>query len=246
METYKNKFLGISITSVALTEMPLLIKKLIESKKKKTFFYINAYCITLTQSDPVYKDILTNATLVYSGGFGPVIASRILGTPIKERTPTPDFINHFFKIAERKMWTIYLLGTTQDSLHKAAKRIKVLFPKIKIVGLHNGFFDIKEEKKIILDINLKKPKILIVGLGSPTQEKWINNNYRKLNAEVFWGVGAMFDVISGKLPRAPKWIQDLGLEWLYRLFQEPKRLWKRYLIGNVKFVLMIFREKFGL
>ncbi len=127
-------------------------------------------------------------------------------------------------------------------LNMAIKKLKTEYPRLKIVDSHHGHFNRDEELKLIRDINLKGPTFLVVGMGSPKQEKWINENLKKINASVFWGVGALFDVISGRLPRAPLFMQKIGLEWLYRLFQEPKRLSKRYLYGNFKFLYFIYRE----
>ncbi len=243
MGSYSQKtILGIPITALTLADIPRVVVSLIESSGKKTFFYVNAHCLNLANRDQEYKKILQRASLVYSGGIGPILASKILGRPLAERTPTPDFIFDVFVIAQQKKWSVYFLGTTNNSLQKAVNKLQKRFPKLKIVGYHSGFFDAEEEGKIIREINLKKPTMVIVGMGTPRQEKWIANHKDKLNTKVLWVVGALFDVISGQLPRAPIFWQRLGLEWAYRLYQEPTRLWERYTFGNLEFILRVAKE----
>lgn len=239
----KKHLFSIPIASVTLRELPNILQDLINKKGQKTVFYINAHCINLAQNDEQYKTILQKADLVYSGGIGPIWASKILGKPLKDRTPTPDFIDSVFSLCQKNEWTIYLLGSEENVVKHTAHILSQKYPKI-IVGLHNGYFSAKEEKKLITEINTKKPFILLVGMGSPKQEKWIEKHKHELNVSVFWAVGALFDVISQKVKRAPKWMQVIGLEWLYRLLQEPHRLWKRYLIGNMQFLRNIIKEYF--
>ena len=238
------KILGVPVATLGLGEIPKVIINNIKVGGKKQFFYVNAHCLTLAQKDKEYLSILKRADLVYSGGMGPVLASRILLRPLPERTPTPDFIDQVFEAGEDKNWTFYFLGAELRSLEKAVKKIKQKFPRLAVVGYHHGYFDEGEERKIIADINRKRPTVLIVGMGMPKQEKWIAKNMGKINAGVFWSVGALFDIISGKMSRGPVWMQKVGLEWLFRLYQEPKRLWKRYTLGNIYFVYLIFKAKF--
>lgn len=252
-KTYSRKqVLGIPIAAIPLSRIVSVISSEIEiavklglKLPKRTFFYVNANCLTLAQTDNDYKKILQKATLVYSGGFGPVLASRILGRPLSERTPTPDFINEIFEIGEERKWSIYFLGSELASIKKSVEKVKKRFPKLVIAGYHHGYFDEGEEARLISEINRKKPDILIVGMGSPKQEKWIDENKNKINAKVFWSVGALFDIISGKMSRGPIFLQKMGLEWLYRLYQEPRRLWRRYTIGNLQFIYLVLLDKFA-
>jgi len=232
--------LGIPIAAITLSETPHFITRLIASRGKKTFFYVNAHCLNIAGKDKEYRTILQNASLVYSGGFGPVLASRILAKPLPERVPTPDFIYDVLAVAQEKGWSIYLLGGEQLVVEKTAENLKKQFPKLSIAGYHHGFF--LQNKEVITKINRVKPTIILVGMGTPRQEKWIAENIDNVDAKVFWAVGALFDIISGRLKRAPFWMQRMGLEWLFRLFQEPKRLWKRYLLGNVEFIYLVLKE----
>lgn len=231
--------LGVPIWAIPQKSLPNLISGLIESAGKHLFMYVNAHTVNIAQRDFEYKRILNSASVVYSGGIGPVLASKILGQPLPERAPTPDFIDEVFAKAQRKKWSIYLLGTKEKSLKLFISQLKQKFPKLNICGFHHGYFTQDEDQIILDEINSLKPTLLIVGMGTPKQEKWVNDNMHQLNVKAFWVVGALFDVMAGILPRAPKWIQALGLEWLFRLLQEPKRLWRRYLVGNAIFIIAV-------
>lgn len=240
----KKLLFGIPIASVTLHELPQIIQKFLIQEKKKTFFYINAHCINLAQKDHRYKTILKKADLVYSGGIGPIWASKLLGRPLRDRTPTPDFIQHVFSLCQKNNWTIYLLGADASTVKNAAYTISQNYPAV-IAGYHHGYFSQKEEAALVKKINAQHPTILLVGMGTPKQETWIDDHKEQLNVSILWAVGALFDVISQKTQRAPKWMQTIGLEWFYRLLQEPHRLWKRYLFGNAMFLLHTIKEPFS-
>lgn len=231
--------LDVPIWAIPKRQLPKIITSFIASGNKQTFMYVNAHCLNIASFDSYYKELLQRASLVYSGGLGPVLASRILGQPLPGRAPTPDFIDEVFSSAQKKKWSVYLLGTKEESLKLFIDQLKQKFPSLDICGSHHGYFTKHEENSIISEINLLKPSILIVGMGTPKQEKWIDDNLQRIDTKAFWAVGALFDVMAGVLPRAPKWMQAIGLEWLFRFFQEPKRLWRRYLIGNVVFILRV-------
>ena len=114
---------------------------------------------------------------------------------------------------------------------------------LKIIGSKNGFFDKTEEKEIIREINILKPDILMVGMGVPKQEKWIDRHLQELDVNLCWALGAAFDWLSGQRKRAPRWMIKCGFEWIHRLYQQPKRLWKRYLIGNLVFIYYVLSWK---
>lgn len=249
--------LGVPIAALRLKEISSVILSLIEEGAryktasgkaryrlvpgKKTFFYVDAQHFNIANKDSAYKKILQRATFVHASGIGPVLASRILGQPLPERTPTPDFIEEFFAKAAEKKWSFYLLGGEENVAKKTAELLRKKFPDLTIVGYNHGFFT--KNSEIVEKINQAKPDIILVGMGPPIQEKWIEDNKDKINAKVFWAVGALFDILSGKRKRAPKWMQGLGLEWVYRVGQEPRRLWKRYLFGNLVFFLTVFLKK---
>ena len=143
--------LGVPIIAITLSEVSKHVTTLIKSREKKTFYYVNAHCLNIAGKDKEYRTILQNASLVYSGGFGPVLASRILARSLPERLPTPDFIYDVLKVAQEKGWSIYFLGGEQLVVEKTAKNLKKQFPKLSIAGYHHGFF--LQNKEVITKIN---------------------------------------------------------------------------------------------
>jgi exopolysaccharide biosynthesis WecB/TagA/CpsF family protein len=133
-----------------------------------------------------------------------------------------------------------LLGSESGVARLAAEKLLARFPKLRIVGAESGFFDENEEKALIERIRAASPDILVVGMSVPRQELWIKRHIDTLSVPVCWGVGALLEFVSGRTKRAPSWMRNCGLEWLYRLVLEPARLWRRYLLGNVQFALRVF------
>lgn len=236
----KKIILGVPIAALSLKEISSVVASLIEEGGKKTFFYVNVHGLNIVKRDSLYKKILQRATLVFADGIGLSLASRMLGRPL-ERTPTPNLISEVFAIAMRKKWSFYLLGGEKNVIEKAAENLRKRLSDLTIVGYHHGFFT--KNSEIVEKINKAKPDIVLVGMGTPRQEKWISQNENKIDARVFWAVGALFDILSGKRKRSPKWMQKLGFEWAFRILQEPRRLWKRYLFGNIVFLLTVLRER---
>jgi N-acetylglucosaminyldiphosphoundecaprenol N-acetyl-beta-D-mannosaminyltransferase len=139
--------------------------------------------------------------------------------------------------------SIYFLGSTQVVAELAAKRLKELYPALRLSGYHHGYFSEQENNSVIDKINASQPDILFLGMGVPRQEEWTKENFDKLNAKIVWMGGGFLDTLSGRIKRCPRWLSKIGFEWLFRLMQEPRRLWKRYLIGNPMFVLRILQAR---
>ena len=147
-------------------------------------------------------------------------------------------------LAERKNYRVFFLGATEDVIRRAVDKIKKLFPKLMIAGYRNGYWSEKEEESVVNTIKHSSPDILFVGISSPKKEYFLNTYISKMNVPFSMGVGGSFDVIAGKKSRAPLLLQKCGLEWFWRLMQEPRRMWKRYLIGNVIFIWLVIKELF--
>ncbi|MBU3956749.1 WecB/TagA/CpsF family glycosyltransferase [Patescibacteria group bacterium] len=226
------------------TVSPRLIR-LAESKRKKPYLvtYLNAHNFNLASKNNTYKEILKKADLVYADGWGVVWAARLSGSQLPGRLTTKDFFEGFCRMAEKEKLSLFFLGGKEKVVNKMVKILKDKFPQIKIKGWQNGYFNGKEEKRISARINQLSPDFLIVGMGSPTQELWLAKNLSQLKIKVGWCVGGLFDFISEEKPRCPKWLGDLGFEWLFRLLTEPKRLWRRYLIGGPEFLSRVIRLK---
>jgi N-acetylglucosaminyldiphosphoundecaprenol N-acetyl-beta-D-mannosaminyltransferase len=150
-----------------------------------------------------------------------------------------DFIFPLCEEFSNRGIRVYLLGAKEGVAHEASERLRQKFPDLQIVGTQHGYFRPEENGRIIDAINIKRPHILIVGMGVPLQEKWIVENAAALKVPVLWGVGGLFDFLSGRTWRGPPFLRDNGFEWLCRLIAEPTRLWRRYLIGNTKFLTLL-------
>ncbi|MFQ6090675.1 MAG: WecB/TagA/CpsF family glycosyltransferase, partial [Candidatus Bipolaricaulia bacterium] len=173
------------------------------------------------QRAPRLKEAYRRADLVTPDGIGLVWASRFLGAPLPERVTGIDMIEEICRRATRRGYRIFLLGARPGVAQKAKERLEKRFPGVRIVGTHHGFF--ADDRQVISKINGCRPDILLVGLGVPRQELWMMENKERLEVKILIGVGGSFDVLSGRLPRAPLALQRLGLEWLYRLFLQPWR-----------------------
>lgn len=234
-------FLGIEVGALAANDIVGKILEYALTGKCKFITYLNAHCLNTALIDNEYKRILQKADLVYAGGKGVVWAARFLGAPLPERLNILDFFDILVPGLRDRKISIYLLGGKDETVKKAEEALKS--KGIRIIGSRDGFFAKSEEQGIIQEINSLKPNILMVGMGVPKQEKWIANNINTLNVNLCWAVGAVFDWLSGQRKRAPRWMIKSGLEWLHRLWQQPKRLWKRYLLGNFIFIHHIFKYK---
>lgn len=235
-------FLGIKIGALTLSEIVEEILDYAISGKTKFITYLNTHCVNLALSDEEYKNILNKSDLVYAGGQGVVWASGFLGAALPERLNILDFFDMLIALLRENNISLYLLGGTEAVVHKAAAKLR--YKGINVAGAHNGFFTPQEERAIIDEINHLRPHILIVGMGVPKQEKWIYSHLTELDVNLCWAVGAAFDWLSGQRKRAPRWMIESGLEWLHRLSQQPKRLWKRYLLGNLIFAYRVIKYRF--
>lgn len=239
----KYDILGIKVDRGDINNIYSKIIRFFSQKSKQIVFYINAHSINVAAKDPFFKSTLNQANLVYCGGLGPVIAARLLKNIKLIKTTTPDFIYDVFRYMESNNKSVFFLGSKTTTLKEMKKMLLKKFPNLIIKGTNHGFFPISANQKIILKINKLKPDLLLVGMGSPKQEEWIVSNYKKIDAKIFWSVGAIFEIFSGKYKRLPKVFNDLGFEWIFRLIQEPKRLGRRYLIGNWEFLIRIITQK---
>jgi len=232
--------LGVKVDRINTKELLQKVTEFARSKTPHHIAYVNVDCINKSRGDPEYKDILESADLIYPDGMAVVWASRLTSRPLAERVTAADFLPDLCRLCAEGNFSLYFLGGEEGVSQKAAETMKDIVPGVKIVGHHKGYFERDEEEEVIRDIKEKRPDILLVGFGVPTQEKWLRKHIDSLNVPVLWGVGALFDYYAGKVKRAPKWMREKGLEWLFRLIMEPSRLWKRYLIGNLAFISRAF------
>ena len=209
----------------------------------------NVHSINLAYENKWFRDYLNSADLIRLDGYGIRVGARILGFETPARITWADFAWDLATLAEQHNFTLFFLGAKPGIADKAADRLKSKHPNLCIIGTQHGYFNKTnnhiENNHVVQRINQEKPDILIIGLGMPIQERWLYENYENLDVNVILTGGAVFDYVSGNLRRAPKWMTDNGLEWFGRLIIEPRRLWKRYLIGNTKFLWRVLNQKMG-
>lgn len=231
---------GLLLDPVTLKETIEKVEGFIKERTPHYIATVNLQFITLSARYPSIRRVINNADLVVADGMPVVWLSQIHGTPLPERITGHDLLHHSADLAAKKGYSLFLLGATSEIADKAAKRLCRLYPGLKIAGMHQGSFTLDGNEIVqgnretaVEVIKRCRPDILFVALGCPKQEFWMHNHLREINVPVSIGIGGVLDVLAGRHKRAPIWMQRTGLEWFYRLEQEPSRLWKRYLLGDV-------------
>ncbi|MCX7717779.1 MAG: WecB/TagA/CpsF family glycosyltransferase [Candidatus Sumerlaeaceae bacterium] len=231
-------FLGIPIVPWTTDEFEMWITdRASDTKGQRPVFvtYLNAWCSNVAARDPEYADILRAADAVYADGQAVVWASALLRRPVPERVNAADFIVDLCQRFARAGVSIYLLGSQDGVAARAAEALTRQAPGLRVVGAAGGYWS-DNGSAAAAAVAAARPDVLLVGLGVPMQEKWAWSRRPEFHARVIWCVGAMFEYFGGARARAPRWVRRAGLEWLFRLILEPRRLWRRYLVGNAVFV----------
>jgi N-acetylglucosaminyldiphosphoundecaprenol N-acetyl-beta-D-mannosaminyltransferase len=203
---------------------------------------INAAKVVEYQEDEQLRRAICDAHLLTADGQAIVWAARLLGTSLPERVAGADLMELLLEHSARHNYSVYLLGAKQAVVEACVRRAKELYPDLAIAGYRNGYFTKDEEPAVVDAIRAVKPQILFLGFGTPAKEYFMHRNYQDLGVPFVMGVGGTFDVFAGLVRRAPKWMQQAGLEWFYRFAQEPRRMWRRYLYGNTRFAALVARN----
>ena len=230
--------LGVQVDRVSMNEALSIIEKYIEKRHPQLIVTANAEMVMSAQRNAVFRDIMNKAGLVLPDGAGVVWASRVYGTPVPERVAGYDTVQKLLALSANKGYKIFCLGASPGIAAAAIDEAKKKYPELQCVGVQDGYFDNAIEAELISKIAAVKPDILLCALGSPRQEEWIFANMATLNVPVSIGVGGTFDVMAGKVKRAPLWMQKAGLEWLFRLAQQPKRFFRMLALPH--FVLRVY------
>lgn len=240
---YENiEILGFKIARIGMDNLLLEIESFISSKKVHTIVLLNPYMILEARKYSEYAAYIQSANLITADGIGLLLAGRLLGKSFPERVTGSDLMPALAELGVKNNYRFYLVGAKPGIVNKAAMFLENRYPGLQIIGMHHGYFNAEEEIEIVKDIKKKKPDILIVCMGVNKQEMFIKRHIHEINVPVCFGNGAALDFVSGHIKRAPKWMQKRGIEWGWRLIQEPWRLWKRYLIGNILFMWLILKE----
>ena len=225
-------------------EMLATISQWASAGVTRRVMYVNAHVVNQSRTTVGLSEALKRADLVYCDGYGVRLAARALSLPVPHRMTGADWIWDLANLCELAGQSIYLLGSEPPVAREAAARLKRFYPRLDVVGAHHGYFDVgsPHNERVIEHINEHPARIVLVGMGTPKQELWVDRYADQLDGAVVWTVGALFDYVSGHTPRAPRWLSDNGFEWIFRLAIEPQRMWRRYLLGNPVFLSRVLTE----
>ncbi|MFL2567657.1 MAG: WecB/TagA/CpsF family glycosyltransferase [Flavobacteriales bacterium] len=241
----KINFLDIPLDVLTMDETINKIDEAIFLNKQVHHCVINAGKVIKIQNDEMLKESVTSSDIINADGMSIVWAVRFLGYKIQERVAGIDLMENLIHLAHKKSYSCFFLGAKKEVVENVVSHYSVKYSEKIIAGFRDGYFDAKDEKDIIKKIKDSDAEFLFVAITSPKKEIFLSKYKNELkNINLIMGVGGSFDVISGTVRRAPKYMQELGLEWFYRFIQEPKRMWRRYLVGNLKFVILILKAKF--
>lgn len=243
----KQRLLNTYVNNLSMSETISEIEKMIACEKKSYIVAINVDVVMKIEHDPYLKKITDNADMVLVDGKPVIWVSKIHKNPVKAKISGSDLVPLLCAEAAHNGYSMFIIGGKEGIAEKAKIRLEEQYPAINIVGTYAPPFGFennpKELDKINNMISEKRPDLLIACFGCPKQEKWIYENYQKYDAKVSICAGATVDFLAGNVNRAPKWMSEHGLEWFYRFLQEPKRMFKRYFIDDVKILSLIFKYK---
>lgn len=237
------EILGIYIDNRTMHEAVNEILTPLRSGRARQVSFVNVDCINQTFSDADYKHVLQTSDLRLGDGIGLRIAGKMLGSELKQNVNGTDLFPELCTELELRGESLFLLGARPGVAPDVAAWIHKNYPKLVVAGTHHGYFKRTEEPQVLNKIQKSQATVLLVAFGAPRQEKWIRRNLDQLPVVSALAVGGLFDFYSGRIPRAPQWLRELGLEWTYRLYQEPERMWRRYLVGNTVFLMRVIWEK---
>jgi N-acetylglucosaminyldiphosphoundecaprenol N-acetyl-beta-D-mannosaminyltransferase len=237
------KIAGIPVANLSEAEAIHVIEGLIAEGGFHYGAVVNAAKLVAANRDDALRSVLLNADLVTADGMSVVWASRVLGRALKERVAGIDLFVRMVERAAKKGLAVYFLGAREEAVRGTVELLAKRYPALRVAGYRDGYFDACDSRQVCEAIKQTSADLLFVALGSPRQETWIASNLALTGVRFALGVGGSFDHLGGLARRAPQWMQRSGLEWLHRLAQEPRRLWRRYLIGNAAFIWLVVRER---
>ena len=231
------------VNAISMDETIAEVEKIIKAGKPTQHVVINALKVNLMNENAELQKIVNACPLINADGASIVWAAKKLGVPLTERVAGIDLFENLVKLAAEKGYKIYLFGAKEEVVQKVKKIFEEKYPTLQIVGVRNGYFTEADEPEIVKNMAESGADMMFVAFSSPKKEFWVNKYLNDLNIPFVMGVGGSFDVVAGVTDRAPKWMQDHGIEWFYRFIQEPRRLWNRYVVGNWKFVAYTYKVK---
>lgn len=240
-DVVRRTILGVPVDAASVTDAVRTIETWVDERRGLSALYINAHIVNLIHDDPSLSEVFAQSSLNYADGMSMVWAARMLGHALPERVPLTYAIEDLAANWNERGFSVYFLGGEPGRAEGAAQQLVGRYPGIRVAGWHDGFFSDEQSSQIVDQINESRADILLVGLGNPRQELWVAENIGRLTVAATMTCGGLFDWVSGLRKPAPRWLGRFGLEWCYRLVQEPRRLGARYLRGNPRFVWWLAR-----
>ena len=238
------ELLGCPLDVATMTETLDVISSAVENRQFTQHTVVNVAKLVHMRSDPQLNEAVISCDIINIDGMGVVWGARWLGIDVPQRIAGIDLFWQLLQVSEQRQFPIFLLGAEDEIVKSVAEIIGKHHPQLRIAGYHHGYFW-SDEQTVVDQIRHSGARLLFVAITSPHKECFINRWRQSLGVDFVMGVGGTFDVIAGKVKRAPKWMQNSGLEWLYRLLQEPRRMWKRYLVTNSIFLWLLLCSKFN-
>ncbi len=239
------RVLGVRVDRIDAPGLERSILSDVHSGGPRLYAYVNVHAVNLARSDGRFRDIINGAAVAYCDGEGVRVGAWMLGSRLPPRTVLTYWVWDLCGLMEEKGLTVFFLGAREPVVAKAIAVLRGRYPKLNVAGWHHGFFEKhgEESRKVVEEIRQASPDLLFVGFGMPLQEYWIEENLGSLRAGIVLPAGSMIDYIAGEKKLTPAWMANTGLEWFYRLVREPRRLWKRYLLGNPLFIIRVMAER---
>ncbi|RDK10486.1 glycosyltransferase [Cupriavidus lacunae] len=241
LESRKVELFGVHAHALSMQETLEVIDRRLSAGQFTQHVVVNVAKVVNMRSDPALAESVKACDIVNIDGMGVVWGARLLGHAVPERVAGVDLFIELAALSAEKGYPIYLLGAKQAVVDKVATNLRKQHPTIRIAGWHHGYFW-DDEPALVEKVKASGARLLFVAITSPKKENFINRWKDELGVDFVMGVGGTFDVVAGEVSRAPVWMQRSGLEWLYRVIQEPRRMWKRYLLTNSLFLLLILRN----
>ncbi|MCB9883542.1 MAG: WecB/TagA/CpsF family glycosyltransferase [Planctomycetes bacterium] len=237
--------LGVTFANTTMRDTLTWIETRARARRSSTIAFVNPDCLNIACRHPAYRDALRDFDRVLPDGVGLIVAGRILGFALRENVNGTDLLPHLCELACAKGLALFLLGARPGVAEEAARRLVERHEGLRIAGYHHGYFDPADTESVLARIRASRADLVLIGFGAPRQELFIQEHRHALGHAVVLGIGGLLDFASGGIPRAPLWLRELGLEWLWRLSREPRRMWRRYVLGNPLFLLRVLRQRFG-
>ena len=241
LDTRRVELFGVDVDALTMDETVQRIMELVAAGTPVQHVVLNASKVVMMSEDPSLRDVIAACPVVNADGQSVVTASRLLRRPLPERVAGIDLFIELVKRSAADGRSVYFLGARDDVLEEMIRRFRTQHPALRIAGSRNGYWD--DDAAVVAQVRAASPDLVFLAIPSPRKEFWLAQHMPAMGVPFAMGVGGSFDVVAGKVKRAPRWVQRIGCEWVYRLVQEPRRMWKRYLVGNTKFVWLVLRAR---